>query len=173
MGLAPDAGEITSDELAAILSNLGVRFLLSNASGVRRTVSPEELLTALAESKEARLRLALVPLLLCHPEYATAVRTVVDRLSGNAQLVLMCYYTAAHYILQRDLSIDTNHKVAMQTLPNLFVEELGLTPALQGNAGLRDLASRQMQLSRCELNWLGTYEHGARYWRAPLKEVQP
>jgi hypothetical protein len=55
----------TPAQLVAALDSLGVPFL-RGASGSAVTLEPVALLAALVASNEARLRLALIPLLLAH-----------------------------------------------------------------------------------------------------------
>ena len=61
---------ISPDELVAELNALGVRLLTGGSTPRRtRTLPPADLLAALASNSEARLRLALIPLLLVRAEY--------------------------------------------------------------------------------------------------------
>ena len=64
--------EITPLELVDAFNTLGVCFL-SGGSGVSRSFPSAALLAALASSAESRLRMALIPLLLAHPELAVSV----------------------------------------------------------------------------------------------------
>ena len=62
---------IQGDQLANALHFLGVNFIVAD-HGIPETIHkhPAQLIKALAQSKEARLRLAIIPLLLGHPEFA-------------------------------------------------------------------------------------------------------
>ncbi|MCX6048717.1 MAG: hypothetical protein NT075_26745 [Chloroflexi bacterium] len=112
-------------------------------------------------SHEARLRLALIPLLLQYPAFAVYTRSVAEQLPQPAQLVLKCYYTAAQ-LLQQKYLIRLEALFGQSTpLPDLFTAELGLPTWQNPEAGLQALAERQRNLSERAINWLGTYEHGA------------
>ena len=94
-------GTITGDQLANALQALGVNFIMS--SGGRDESlhkQPARLIAALAGSNEARLRLALIPLFLEHPEFSEHVRAVEKNLDAPAQLTLQCYYSAAVWLQQ-------------------------------------------------------------------------
>jgi hypothetical protein len=54
------------------LHALGVRFLMGGSKGSDNSLyrQPARLISKLAQSDEARLRLSLIPLFLEHPEYA-------------------------------------------------------------------------------------------------------
>ena len=87
--------------LAAELERLGLQFVTSSVEdALPFALSPEELIAALASSKEARLRMALIPLFIAHPEYSRFVWQMSQELAGQAQITLVCYYTAA-FLLQR------------------------------------------------------------------------
>ena len=59
---------VPAEELADALQVLGVRFLIGGKDGPTR-LSPDRLIASLAGSDEARLRLALIPLFLEHPDF--------------------------------------------------------------------------------------------------------
>ena len=118
---------------------------------------PARLLAALAESKEARLRLALIPLFLEHPEFAAHVRTVAKKLDTAARLTLQCYYTAAVWL-------GKQYQPHKKLLPDYFSKELNLSPTDNPAKNLRSLAKRHQELSGTQVNWLGTYRHAAQRW---------
>ncbi|MCB0183192.1 MAG: hypothetical protein KDE31_02950 [Caldilineaceae bacterium] len=119
------------------------------------------LLRQLALSEEARLRLALIPVLLRHPEFAPIVSQVAVQLPASAQLVLKCYYSAAQLLQQKYRQRLHALFGDSPTLPDLFAAELGLPEFTDPDHGLQRLAERHRQLSGRMINWLGTYEHGA------------
>lgn len=84
------------------------------------------LLALLAASDEARLRLALIPLLLRHPEYAGHATAALRLMPPAAQTYPKCYYSAA-------VLLQEKHRRRLETvlrwldlLPDLFSTELGL-----------------------------------------------
>lgn len=66
---------ITGEQLANSLHALGVKFIMGRKdSSETARQKPVELISALAQSKEARLRLSLIPLFLERPEFSVHVR---------------------------------------------------------------------------------------------------
>lgn len=148
----------TGDQLANALCALGVNFVRGGKYTDEHLVTqPSRLITALAQSGEARLRLSLIPLFLEHPEYAEHVRPVAKRLAPPARLNLLCYYSAAVWLAKK--SADG------PTLPDHFSQELKLTPGDDPEENLRALATRQQELSETFVNWLATYHHAEQVWR--------
>ncbi len=151
----------SEDQLVSELWALDVRFILGSPTGSPPAIPPVHLIGALAKSHEARLQLSLIPLFLRHPEFAVHVSAAVKELNPTAQLILKCFYSAAVWLEKKYLS--------RKELPDLFSEELGLTPTTDPNENLRALAKRHQELSGSQVNWLGTYEHAADVW---LKQLE-
>jgi len=161
--------------LVAELDALDVPFLQgAEATTAVERMPPGALLAALAANPEARLRLALVPLLLRRPDFATHVRAALDGAAADttAQLVLKCYYTAARYLQQKYRLRLEKITDRVAALPDLFSAELGLPAAPDPDAGLQSLAQRHAALSGKAINWLGTYEHAAQRWLAYMERRQ-
>ena len=155
--------ELTPTQLVDALHTIGVPFV-RGGSGARHAVEPSVLMAALAESGEARLRLALIPLLLSHPAFAAETKRALDRLSPAAAITLRCYYMAADWLQAKYQPRIERALGAMPSLPDLFSTELGLSSAETAEESLRALATRQQQLTGRVLNWVGTYEHGLKTW---------
>lgn len=148
---------LTSAQVVAQLAALNVDFLqVENELAESRKVNPAELIAALATNAEARLRLALIPLLLRHPEFAATVRQVAAQLPASAQLVLRCYYTAAQLLQQKYRQRLLALFGATPTLPELFAAELGLPGFTDPDHELQRLAERHRQLSGRTIN--GTHD---------------
>lgn len=160
--MQPDVGLLNANQLITELNRLGVNFLQSETAAViTAPLTPAAIIIQLAMSAEARLRLALIPLLLCHPEFVDDVRWVVTQAPPAAQVVIKCYYTAAHLLQQKYQSRLQALFGDAALLPDLFTIELGLPHFSTPNQGLQMLAERHQNLSGRAINWLGTYEHGA------------
>lgn len=153
---------MTGAELAAALAALDVPFI-AGASRQRRAAPPQPtvLLASLAASEEARLRLALIPLLLRRPELACHADAALRLMAPQARTCFRCYYTAA-------LLLQEIHRERLKTLvgrldvlPDLFSGELEVPGRTDPSDALRILAMRQRDLTGRSINWLGTYEHGA------------
>lgn len=146
--------------LAAELARLGLPFVTSSAEDVASiSPSPEELIAALASSKEARLRMALIPLFVVHPEYAQYVTGVADGLVGQMRITLVCYYTAAMLLQRKHAQRLAQLGLGSTELPDLFGHYLELPLSGDMDGLLLRLAERQAQMSGRSLNWYGTYAH--------------
>ena len=164
------AEDLQDERLIAELDALGVHFLwrLAPVDQVD-DMDPARLLASLAASREARVRLAIIPLLLHRPDFAVYVSEALDCTPVDARLTLMCYYTAARYLQWRYRPELTLLDGANALLPDLFSDELGLEDVTDPDAGLADLAQRHATLSGEVINWLGTYQHAAERWLARLE----
>lgn len=157
---------VSGDQLANALQALGVNFIMGGqAKKEALHKRPRRLLAALAQSDEARLRLALIPLFLEHPEFARHVRAVAKQLDPSARLTLQCYFTAALWLAQ---TIPARRI----SLPDLFSKELDLSITDDPEKNLRTLAKRQRELSGMSVNWFGTYQHAVQTWRKGLELKQ-
>lgn len=157
-------------QLARTLQSLGVRFLLDDGAGeAPAPLKPARLIAALAQSDESRLRLALIPLFLEHPQYAAHVCAAARRLPPPARLTLHCYYSAAVWLQQSHLPRLQAVFGPQPRLPDLFSGELGFTPGPDPLQNLTRLAERQQTLSGAPINWLGTYQHAVQVWLKGLE----
>lgn len=151
---------ISPDELAWSLEVLDVPFIAgASPSPGFQTPPPAVVMSSLASSDEARLRLALIPLLLLHPEYSLHAVSALQSMSPVAHICFKCYYTAASLLQQKYRSRLDALVGHVDTLIDLFSTELGMTPGSDPDDGLRSLADRQRTLTGQYINWLGTYEH--------------
>ena len=154
----------TTAILAATLDQLGVHFIAGQADTQTKTAeSPLALLCGLASSSEARLRLALIPLFLKHPEYALHVEEALPGLGPTAQLFLRCYYTAAQLLQQKHFQTLIELFGELTTLPPLFEITFKLDTTESPDMRLQQLGRKQAKLSGLPLNWYGTYKHA--YYR--------
>lgn len=155
----------TGDQLASALHVLGVNFLLGGTNTDEALhKQPAQLIAALAESDEARLRLSLIPLFLEHPEFSAHVRAAAKNLGLAARLTLQCYYSAAVFLQKQyraRLSILIGER---SSLPDHFSHDLGLQVTSDPEKNLKVLSQRHQELSGVQVNWLGTYQHAAQVW---------
>ncbi len=159
------SGPLAEEEtLVAELEQLGVRYITRQAlCGATELRPPDLLLADLMRQPSARVRAAVITVLLAHPEFASAVPAALHRLSPPERRMLQFYYTAA-CLLQEEYA-DRLKRLApthWQRLPDLFSSGLGLlaggTPRERLNL-LGDLCQRD---TGAIVNWAGTYEHVAR-----------
>lgn len=153
----------TGDQLTHALRELGVNFILGGTAKIENLQpQPASLIAALANSDEARLRLSLVPLFLEHPEFAEYAQNAAELLEPQARITLQCYFSAALWLGQ----IYCTPKIS---LPDLFSDELKLSPGIDPEINLHALAHRHGELTGMQINWLGTYKHAAQVWLASLE----
>ena len=158
---------ISNNQLANELQAQGIHFLgVAEPINCVSLLAPTELIVGLAQSSEARLRLALIPLFLRRPDFAQFV--VASRLSMEppSLITLNCYYSAA-VLLQQKYKDDF---ARFGYLPDLFTKELNISHAGPPALRLSQLAQRHAELSGDAINWLGTYEHAAQRLRKYLQQ---
>ena len=89
-------------DLAHALDVLDVPFIVGGSdSTTLQLPQPAALMASLAASDEARLRLALIPLLLRHPEFALHAGAALRQMTPPVQTGFKCYYTAAMLLQQK------------------------------------------------------------------------
>lgn len=164
------ANPLSAEALAAELHRWGITYIAASESDLLPAPpSPELLLVSLSSSDEARLRLALIPLFLAHPELADLVPEVARQLVGPSRVVLVCYYAAARLLQQKYVARLAALGVPVTLLPDHFGPELGLPAVGEPDELLQMLAQRHAVLSGRPLNWLGTYEQAARQFMRRLE----
>ncbi len=156
---------ILDDELVGALDALDVPFLTGGIQNdPARALSPAALMAGLAQSEDARVRSAIIPLLLRHPELANEARVAAARLDGEARATLQLFYTAA-LLLQKKYAGRLQNLFGVQgELPDLFSRELSLEVRDDVRQSLVQVGERNAKATGLELNWVGTYEHAARTW---------
>lgn len=171
---------LTDDEMVGALGALDVPFLMNGVQDeIALAVTPVELLQGLTLSPDARVRSAIIPLLLRHPEIADAARVAASRLEGQAQSTLELFYTAA-LLLQKKYAERLDRLFgAQENLPDLFSRTLEIELSDDTQESLARVGERSAELSGLNLNWTGGYEHAARTWleylewRAALPREHP
>ncbi len=125
-------------------------------------LAPETLISLLAQSANARVRLSLIPLFLRHPEFSAEAEKADKSLPSSAsQNVLRFYYTAAVFLQMKYQKRLRKIFGAQNQLLDLFSSKLGVLPVKNPDQNLLQLAKRHQILSSHAINWLGTYEHAA------------
>lgn len=152
----------TSTQLVNALHALGVDFIMGGSKeGTAAPQSPAQMMAALADHDEARLRLSLIPLFLEHPEFSKHAQEAAKNLPEKARLYLKCYYSASVWLQK----IHHTKLLALMgkkaTLPDLFSLELGAPVTENPETNLHLLAEQHQKLSGEKVNWLGTYKHAA------------
>jgi hypothetical protein len=160
---------ISEDQLVSEFWARDVPFLMGEQTSPEPLHDPAHLIASLAQSDDARVRMALIPLLLRHPEFVDEAAKTDELLSQSKQLYLRFYYTAA-VLLQRKYRERLGKVFGEQVqLPDLFSEKLGITLGTDSDETLIRLGKHHQVLSGQKINWLETYEHSAEVW---LKEME-
>ncbi len=163
--VTPDSDRLAAeDSLVAELERLDIRYLSRQSGDAGAQVRPPATLLAdLMRQPSARVREAVIAVLLAHPAYAQAVPAALAQLSAPEQLALRFFYSAS-VLLQRQYADVLRPYVAerWQWLPDLFSQELGVT--LQGapQERLVWLGVAHRARTRSAVNWTGTYDNVAR-----------
>ena len=153
---------VSSDQLASALDRLGIHFLTnSTPTDLVESLDPVTLIAGLAGSSEARLRQALIPLLLWRPDLAHDAARVDPLLDDRPRIFLHYYYTAAMLLqMQHGFRLRALGAGA-EVLPDLFSSRIGLPVTGDPDQRLERLANLQAKLTGENINWLGTYHHSA------------
>ena len=159
------------ETLVAELELLGIRYLSRHAPYQARQVRPPAALLAdLIRQPSARVRTAVIAVLLAHPEYAQAVPAALKRLRSRERLLLQSFYMAA-VILQEEHAERLRPLLRTQWrwLPDLFSAELGLPSQGTPRERLILLGQSQRRWTKAAVNWVGTYEQVVhkliRHWK--------
>ncbi len=155
--------------LVAELRERGIRFLApSNADAAAMSrqkpdsegLADAQLLLALAQHPDPRLRLALIPWFILQPELHSTLSGVIHTLSPRARIELKALYMAAVYLQRLWWTRLSFYLDDLDELPDLFSKELGLPPPAErhGKVGLHALAEWHAGQSDYPINRLASYE---------------
>ncbi len=146
--------------LAAALGAQGVRYLsVAEPVSSYAAIDVTTLIARLADQADPRLREALIPLFLLHPDLAEQAPGLIQRLPPPAADALRHLYTAAVYLQRLWLSTLRMHLGSFSLLPDHFGQAHYHLPAPDvkfGEAGLRALAA--LYEDKTGLDWLSVYE---------------
>jgi hypothetical protein len=163
------------EKLVAELWLLGIRYLSRRSPYPAGKVRPPETLLAdLVRQPSARVRAAVIAVLLAHPEYAEAVPAALAKLASYERLILQGFYMAA-VLLQQEHVHRMRPLLAARWrwLPDLFSTEWGLPAEGTPRERLGALAREHRHRAQATVNWAGTYEQVARQllrqWQAEIQ----
>ena len=149
--------------LISSLNSYGVQFLVGETGEiVSAPLHPRELLAGLVVQADARMRLALIAVLLQRPEFSLEANGVLDMLSNSHQLIFKLYFTAACYLQSKYYEQLEELLGHFQRIPDLYSEQLSLTPDESVEKNLQELALRHKEITDLDVNWYGTYQHAAK-----------
>jgi hypothetical protein len=163
---------VEEDTLTAELSQLGIRyFTYGKYDAISQPRPPSQLMAALIRHPSARVRAAVIAVLLAHPEFAVHVPAALQYLSSPERKMLRFFYTAA-YLLQQQYACELQRitRSSLSPMPDLFSTQIGLTRAGPPQERLKELALICQRDTNVVINWVGTFEHAAqqllRRWEA-------
>ena len=178
MGNRSSGETLTEEEkLVAELELLGIRYLSRQSSYRADQVrSPEVLLADLIRQPSARVRAAVIAVMLSHPEYAGDVSAALKRLRPPERLTLQAFYLAA-VLLQQEYAHRFRPLLTSRWrwLPELqeTKEELRMPAKGTPHERLVELGREHRRLTQTAVNWTGTFEQAARQLLRQLeKETQ-
>ena len=156
----------TEEELVAELELLGVRYLSRQSSyGASHVRPPATLLADLVRQPSARVRAAVIAVLLAHPEYADGVPAALEQLGPAEQLTLQAFYAAAVLLQQKHAQrLREFLSTGWRALPHLPEATPQLNLPEEGTPGerLSRLGREHQRWSGTMVNWAGSYEQVAR-----------
>lgn len=158
--LLPQTAYLDDAALVTALRAQGIRHLAITEPAASYTVLDiKTLICRLADHPEPRLRAALIPLFLRHPDAAGCVPELIQLLAPAAADTLRHFYTAAVYLQRLWLSTLHMYLGSFALLPDHFGQShYHLSPPDDkfGEAGLRSLA--RLYGSQTGLDWLSVYD---------------
>jgi hypothetical protein len=159
----PSGSEGEEERIVAELGLLGIRYLSRRTSArVEGVRPPDALLADLVRQPSARVRAAVIAVLLAHPEYAAAVPVALEKLAPAERLTLQLFYTAA-VLLQQEHTERLLRFVASRQIPDRFSAELGLPESASPPEQLSALGQQHKRRTHTHVNWTGTYESVAHH----------
>ena len=152
------------EKLVAELGLLGIRYLSRQSPYQAGKVRPPETLLAdLVRRPSARVRAAVIAVLLAHPEYAEAVPAALEKLQSYERLILQGFYMAAVLLQQEHVHrLRPLLAARWRWLPDLFSTKWGLPADGTPRERLDALAREHRRRAQATVNWAGTYEQVAR-----------
>ena len=152
----------TADRLVYELHRREVRYLTGTVDpGDGAPLEDEYLLAGLAIESNARMKWALVALLLQRPQLAGSAAGALELLDAEAKEIFKVYYASACY-LQSAYSNELNTYLPNASIiPDLFSVEFDIPPQHSAEIKLKALAQQHERISGQEFNWHAAYHHVA------------
>lgn len=152
------------DRLVVELELLGIAYLSRHGpTSVDSVRAPHELLSDLIRQPSARVRGAIIAVLLLHPDLATAVPAAMSRLSQADQTTLRVFYTASVILQAKYAARLQLNAASTRPLPDWFSLGLGLVRSGSPDEQLAALGHIHRRLSGSAVNWAGTYDNVAQH----------
>lgn len=153
---------ITPEKLVDNMNRIGIHYLVDEGSSEPPDrLTPAELMAGLAVQSDARLRSALIAVLLQRPDFSRDVNQALALLNKQEESILKLYYTAA-CLLQRIYANQLQDLLGHHDLlPDFFSEEWNIERSISARDQLKELADLHKNITGLSLNWYGTYESAA------------
>jgi hypothetical protein len=148
------------EQIVAELELLDIRYLSRQSpEAATQARPPDRLLADMVRQPSARVRAAVIALLLAHPDCAEAMPAALRRVGPAEQTTLRMFYTAAVLLQQmygpRLLALLGPR---WQALPDLYSGELGVPSTGSPSQRLNLLGQQHRRQTGIAVNWAGTYE---------------
>ena len=144
------------------INRIGIHFLVDQSySESTITLTPAEILAGLAAQSDARMRLALIVVLLQRSDFAESAYQSLALMDEPDKLTFKLYYTAAHYLQVIYTNQLGDVLGSYETLPDYFSEELKIEKHNSATDQLLQLAESHKEITGIPLNWYGTYNYAA------------
>ena len=162
---------IEPKQLIDNMNRIGVHFLVDEGySESPDSLSPAELMAGLAIQSDARLRLALIAVLLQRSDFAKDAHQALALMDKPQKLIFKLYYTAAYYLQKAYANQLQDVSNPYGGLPDYYSEELKIEKNNSATDQLKQLAERHKEITGLPLNWYGTYNYAAQRVITRLKK---
>lgn len=142
----------------AFIANAIADAEVNQASSASASLAPAELLAALCDHPEARMKMAMIALLLRQLSFGQYVPDAFMLVKNKAYF---CYVTPAFYLQQLYQHELTRYFGAQPCLQNWFAALFQTSPNASAEQGLQTVAVQQAHWINPFTNWLGGYKHVA------------
>ncbi len=169
---ANNKAQTNRETLVAELRNRGVTYLAPGDAVAESNFSSDlSFLSALLEQSDSRLRLALIPLFIRHPDLAAVASALVNQSDAALALELQTLYMAAVYLQRRWWTRLSFYLDTREPLPDLYSQTMNLPLAEEqfGKVGLYELADLWQARSRFPFDWLASMNQTMDLFFAQLK----
>jgi hypothetical protein len=147
-----------ADQLIAELNQLGIRYVVGEKTVAKmESIPPDRLLAGLSSHPDARMRHAVIALLLIKPGYSDFALKATEHLTEDEKIQFKFYYTAA-MLLQQIHSTRLRQYVYNWTyIADRFFMDLQLPETEKPQERLKKLCELHRNTSGLTVNWEGTY----------------
>lgn len=143
-----------STSITKSLNQAGINIWISPWENDGDTIPPENLIEQVLDADDSQFKLAIIPLLLHHPELGQKFESIIAQFDDSKKESAKLFYTATH-CLQRRWWTRLNIYDPQMLLKDLFSKELGLpNPEIDfGRETLYSIAEKLRSLAGMPYNY--------------------